>query len=83
MASTGSRGGKYPALGYYGNNTAGVPHEFEGKDVGTRREFIGSGENEYVFEGEHGTLTIRADSWQEAWRIAKARGYKRKYKRKN
>ena len=81
-------GGKYQgpnieARGYYGTNTAGVAHEFDPNSAGVKREFIGSGTKEFVFySATRGILTVRADSYEEAWQIAKSRGYsKRRYKR--
>ena len=81
------RGGKYlkvsDASGYYGTNDAGTKREFIGADAGTKREFIGSGTKEFTFYSDvKGLLTVRADSYEEAWRIARARGYsRRRYKR--
>ena len=78
-ARGGKRSGSLLTGGYYGSNTAGIPREFEGKEAGTKREFIGSGSNEYVFYSEtRGILTVRADSFEQAWRIARSRGYSRK-----
>lgn len=80
-------GGKYPRVnngfGYYGTNDAGTKREFIGADAGTKREFIGSGTKEFTFYSNvKGLLTVRADSYEEAWRIARARGYsRRRYKR--
>lgn len=81
--------GKYPEVtkrgqGYFGNNTAGNPQEFVPKDWGTKRKFIGSNTKEYTFSDDiHGTLTITADSYAEALRIAQSRGYiEEDYKRK-
>ena len=82
-------------MGKYGNGEAGTPRQFKGADAGTsrqaeggnvtpfKREFIGSGQNEYTFYSEtKGILTVRADSFEKAWREAKARGYsRRRYKR--
>lgn len=87
MADRGKRGGKYPivdAYGYYGNNTAGTPRDIGSNDAGIKREFIGSGTKEYTFySATKGVLTVRADSFEEAWRQAKARGYSnRRYKKK-
>ena len=82
------RGGKYSkardASGYYGTGEAGTKHELREQEWGTKREFIGSGEKEYTFYSEtRGTLTIRADNYWEALRLAKARGYsRRQYRRK-
>lgn len=66
------RGGKY------GNNTAGIPHELHEQDWGTKREFIGSGTRSYTFYSAKSNtmLTIRADSYDEAKRIARSRGFK-------
>lgn len=74
------RGGKYSASlegsGYYGRNTAGDERDFMPKDYGTKREFIGSGTKEYNFYKRGvGILTIRADSYEDALRLAKRRGY--------
>lgn len=82
----GKYGGKYPpidASGYYGRHEAGIPQDFTGQEAGTKREFIGSGTKEYNFYSKtRGILTVRADSYEEAWRIAKARGYsRRRFKR--
>lgn len=82
-------------MGKYGNGDAGTPRYFKGADAGTsrqagagdatpfKREFVGSGQSEYTFYSEtKGALTVRANSFEEAWRIAKARGYsRRRYKR--
>lgn len=80
------RGGKYPkvdATGYYGTNTAGVKREMGTDEAGVKREFIGSGTKEYIFYSEtKGILTVRADTYPEAWRIAKARGYSRRRPKK-
>lgn len=67
----GYRGGKY------GNNDVGQYHELIKKTWGTKREFIGSGKKEYDFINRKlGTLlTVRADSWEEAKRIARSRGF--------
>lgn len=81
--------GKYSSAnpegtGYYGNNDAGTKREANPNDVNPfKREFIGSGEHEYTFySATKGLLTIRADSFEEAWRQARARGYSRRnYKR--
>ena len=86
MAVKERRGGKYPkvdASGYYGTNTAGNPREFMGNEAGVKREFIGSGTKEYEFYSDtKGILTVRAESYPEAWRIAKARGYSRRRSKK-
>jgi hypothetical protein len=67
------------AQGYYGTNIAGNVRHANPNDAGVKREFIGSGTKEYNFYSDtQGVLTVRADSYQEAWRIAKARGYKRR-----
>jgi len=82
-------------MGKYGNGDAGTPRYFKGADAGTsrqaganeaisfKREFIGSGTQEYPFYSDtKGVLVVRAESYEEAWRIAKARGYsRRRYKR--
>lgn len=79
--------GKYPEAnprgqGYFGNNTAGQSPEFTSKDWGTAVGFVGSGERPFVFYSKtNGTLTIMADSWEEAWRIAKLRGYRKTHYR--
>lgn len=82
------RGGKRSknlinAYGDYGRGEAGTPREIGSNDAGIKREFVGSGEREFVFYSKtKGYLTVRASSWEEAWRLAKARGYsKRNYKR--
>lgn len=79
------RGGKYAnkhlinADGYYGRHDAGTPRTFVGKEAGTRRKFIGSDVREYTFYSESkGTLTITAKTFEDALRIAKVRGYRRK-----
>ncbi len=88
MAVKRSRGGKYSnarfANGYFGRNDAGTPQEFRGARAGTKREFIGSGTQEYTFFSEsRGALTVRADSFEEAWRLARLRGYrKNNYKKR-
>lgn len=88
MAVKRNRGGKYSgatfANGYFGRNDAGTPREFKGATAGTQREFIGSGTQEYTFFSKtRGALTIRANSFEEAWRLAKLRGYnKRNYKKR-
>ena len=87
MAVKERRGGKYSrvtdASGYFGRNDAGTKQEFVGTTAGIKREFVGSGEKTYIFYSEfRGYLTIRANSFEEAWRIAKLRGYNRRdYKR--
>jgi len=82
MAIKTHRGGKFPVLdtgGYYGRNEAGIPQDFTSNTAGVKREFIGSGTEEYNFYSDtKGILTVRADSYEDAWRIAKARGYKRR-----
>ena len=74
------RGGKYPTAerntGYFGNGNAGVAREFIAKNYGVKREFIGSGMREYNFYKKGvGILTIKANSYEEALRQAKRRGY--------
>ena len=66
------RGGKY------GRDTAGVRHELTEKDWGTKREFVGSGANAYTFysASTNTTLVIRAESYDEAKRIARSSGFK-------
>lgn len=84
MAVKVRRGGKYAdrlvnADGYYGRNDAGTPDTFTPKEAGTKREFIGSDVKEYTFYSEtKGTLTITAKTFEEALRIARTRGYRRK-----
>lgn len=81
MAIKTSRGGRYgkvtDASGYYGRADAGQKHRATSKDYGTAREFIGSGDLAFTFYRPDGGLAIiHADSYAEAWRQAKARGYK-------
>ena len=82
MAIKRHRGGKHAkvdAQGYFGRNTAGDKQEFTGKEAGVKREFVGSGSRQFVFYSEtRGILTVLADSFAEAWRLAKSRGYSRK-----
>ena len=80
----GKRGRVTDASGYYGRADAGQKHRATPKDFGTAREFIGSGEHAFVFyRPDGGTCIIYGDTYQEAWRQAKARGYKtRKGRRK-
>ena len=74
----GKYGGKYQRLtepessGYYGTDIAG------------QRKEIGQGSRRYTFYSDtKGTLTIWASSFDEAWRQAKERGYKRRrYKKR-
>ena len=82
------RGGKRAAniinaYGDYGRNEAGTPRNIGSNTAGVKREFIGSGDRVFVFYSEtHGYLTVRADSFEEAWKLAKSRGYSRRnYKR--
>ena len=83
MAVKARRGGKYPLVsesypGYYGNDIAGTEREASSKEAGTRRS-IGRGTTAFTFYSkEHGYLTIRASSFEEAWRLAKIRGYSRR-----
>ena len=77
--------GKYPSAnprgtGYYGRNDAGNPREANPNNVNPlKREFVGSGDYEFVFYSEsRGLLTISANSFEDAWRIAKLRGYSRR-----
>lgn len=86
MAIKASRGGKYSKInsgfGYYGNNTAGQPHKLIENTAGVKREFIGSGTKEYTFYSDtKGMLTVRADSYQDAWKQAKNRGYSRRLRK--
>ena len=82
------RGGKYgegtSGRGDFGRDTAGQRHNLTEKEWGTKRKFVGSGDKEYTFYSETlGTLTISANSYWEALRIARSRGYSRKqYRRK-
>lgn len=70
------RGGKYF------KKTWGVKHWLHQNAAGKKREFMGSGSYEYHFEKEGvGILTIYADSYDEAKRIARSRGYKQYRKR--
>lgn len=77
----GKYGGKYPkveATGYYGSNVAGTYREAEPNTAGESQE-IGEGSQRFTFYSKtHGTLTIWADSFEEAWRQAKTRGYSRR-----
>lgn len=86
MAKIG-RGGRYGSTttgrGDFGTATAGQKHQLTEKEWGTKREFVGSGDKEYVFYSETlGTLTIAANSYWEALRIARSRGYSRKQYRR-
>lgn len=68
--------------GYFDNGEAGTPREVGTNIAGVKREFVGSGQQPFVFYSEtNGTLTIMADSWEEAWRIAKLRGYSKRHYR--
>jgi len=84
----GVNGGKYAgsrmARGYYGTDVAGQKHELVEKEWGTKREFVGAGTEEFVFyDRVHGTLIVTARNFQEAWRIARMRGYSRRsYKKR-
>lgn len=91
MSDKGSRGGKYPkinASGYYGRNDAGTPRIMGQGGIPTKREFVGSPSEEYIFSSEkQGTRIIVARSYEEALRIAESLGFtqghykkKRKYK---
>ena len=80
-------GGRYgrvtEAGGYYGNNDAGQRHRAGSGDYGTKREFVGSGDRTFTFYSDTGgTLTVSANSYAEAWRIAKARGYRSRRRRR-
>ena len=77
MAKDG-RGGKY------GSNVAGTRHELTEKEWGTKREFVGSGTRTYQFySAETDTvLVIRADSYEDAKRLARSRGFKQYRSRK-
>ena len=75
-------GGKYSRItnanGYFGRNQAGIQYELNRAEAGIVRS-IGSGSKQFTFYNEtHGTLTIWASSFEEAWRQAKERGYTRK-----
>lgn len=77
----GKVGGRYGRMretsGYYGNNTAGQAHKATPKDYGTAREFVGSGDLSFVFyRPDGGVAIVHGESYQDAWRQAKARGYK-------
>lgn len=79
----GIYGGKYPKVrgkGNYGNNDAGVSREANpGEFNPIKREFVGSGTNEYTFYSENrGVLVVTAKNFIEAWRRAKTLGYSRK-----
>lgn len=87
MGGTGNRGGRYGSnelgRGDFGRDVAGERHTLTKKDWGTRHEFVGSGAREYTFYSETlGTLTISANSYWDALRIARSRGYSRKHHRK-
>lgn len=87
MAIKSSRGGRYgkvtDASGYYGRADAGQARRATPKDFGMAREFIGSGEYAFVFyRPAGGTCIIYGDTYQDAWRQAKARGYKTRRRRK-
>lgn len=75
--------GKYPEAnpegqGYYGRNDAGQKMEFTPNTAGVDREFVGSPSQEYTFSNARlGTLTFTAESWEEALRIARSRGFTR------
>ena len=79
--------GKYPGItkrgqGYFDNGDASTPRKIGSDTAGNKREFVGSGQQPFVFYSEtNGTLTIMADSWEEAWRIAKLRGYSKRHYR--
>lgn len=77
----GRYGGKYPkidASGYYGSAEAGTKQNPNPAEAGTGRE-LGIGSKRFTFYSEtHGTLTVWADSFEEAWRQAKTRGYSRR-----
>lgn len=88
MADRGGRGGKHNGSllgrGDFGLDTAGQRHHLTKKEWGTKRQFVGSGDKDYVFYSETlGTLTISANSYWEALRIARSRGYSRKQYKKN
>lgn len=81
------RGGKHgegtSGRGDFGKDTAGQKHQLTEKTWGTAREFVGSGDKEYTFYSEQfGTLTVSANSYWEALRIARSRGYSRKHYRR-
>ena len=63
--------------GKYGNNDAGDYHELIRKTWGDQRHFVGSGKEEYDFINRKLgiLLTVRADSWEEAKRIARSMGF--------
>lgn len=68
--------------GYFEGNDAGNKRYKGGGSTPDKREFVGSGQRPFVFYSEtNGTLTIMADSWEEAWRIAKSRGYSKTHYR--
>ena len=72
MAVKTHRGGKY------GTGVAGTPHELTPKEAGTKREFIGSDEQEWTFAKKgFSNLIVKAKTLEEARRIARARGYTR------
>lgn len=87
MAVKRNRGGKYSnatfANGYFGKNDAGTLREARSNTAGQSKH-MGHGDNEYTFYSKtHGYLTVRADSFAEAWRRARLLGYsKRNYKKR-
>lgn len=74
----GERGGKY------GKGTAGIEHELIEKGWGIKREFIGSATKTYLFySADTDTiLIVRADSYEDAKRLARSRGFKQYRSRK-
>ena len=87
MGVKDSRGGRYGKLtdttGYYGRADAGQKHEATPKEYGDARKFIGSGDKAFPFYMPGGGIAIiHADSYEDAWRQAKARGYKTRLRRR-
>ena len=70
--------------GKYGRNTAGQKHHLKEKDWGTKREFKGSGTKSYEFRDPrtNTVVTVRAESLQEAKRIASSLGIRQLRKRR-
>ena len=88
MAIKTSRGGRYgkitaDASGYYGRADAGQRKRKGAASDGTDREFIGSGDKPFEFIRPNGGIVIvHGNTYAEAWRIAKARGYKTRRRKK-
>ena len=82
-----TRGGKHgegtSGKGDFGKDTAGQKHHLTEKEWGTKHRFVGSGDKEYTFYSEDkGTITVSANSYWEALRIARSQGYSRKQYRR-